>query len=145
MLSERRLLLIVFLLLAAVVAAAVFAMRTSAPVQEYTSVNDLPLPTSWDGTQDLPDGCEANGGTIRYERSGECFNRPDVSDVCGFGVPCIPGDGDGYYCIDVKDPYCGCTDDAQCGDGWECDESGQRCYQAYSNNPAPYPMKPLMR
>jgi len=140
--SERAILTGFAVAMVACVGVAVLALQQAPKTSPVMAVQDLPLPTSWDAELDMPSDCEASGGTIRYDRSSECFSEPDVSDVCGFGVPCFE-ERDGFYCRDVKDPYCGCSQDEQCGEGWACDTVGQRCYRVAANAISPYPLKPL--
>jgi hypothetical protein len=105
--------------LVAVVAASALAMRR-VPAAERTPVEDLPEWATCGNDDPTPGECEAAGGTVRYRQTAECFNEPSVYDVCEFGVmPCFVS-GDGHYCRDAKDTYCGCEAADQCPDGYEC-------------------------
>jgi hypothetical protein len=145
--SEKKLFIAGSAALAIVVALALFAAKQATAPSDMTKLEDLPLSTYSQTFDPDPSDCEAAGGEVRYERSSQCFSEPDVHDVCGFGVPCFDG-GQGYRCIDVKDPYCACTSDDQCPDGYGCDKgyAPDRCIRNVDENgPPPYPAKPIYR
>lgn len=104
--------------LLAVIAAASFAIQR-APKVGQVSVEDLPTCSTCVDEDPSEESCGEAGGVIQYRQSNECVSEPDVHDVCGFGVPCFTG-GDGFYCRDVKDPYCHCEADDQCPDDYYC-------------------------
>lgn len=140
--SERNLGITGAAVLAVVVIAAVLALRVAPRPTAIVPLEDLPvMPSAYD-TDPSPADCEASGGEVRYVRNNQCFSEPDVHDVCGFGVPCFDR-GDGYRCVDVKDPYCACADNTQCPDGWTCNLSyaTPQCVKA-APVPLPKPLHP---
>ena len=110
-LSERKLLIGFVLLLVMGISAAVLAIQQAKP-RPVTPLDQLPLATHQYGNPS-PDRCQAAGGTVGYDRTTECYSQPEVTDACGFGVPCFI-DGNGNYCREVRSPYCVCTKDSQC-------------------------------
>lgn len=116
--SERTIGLSIAGVLLAVIALASVAVQRG-PELEQVVLEDLPTCSTCFDADPSEEACVEAGGTVRYRRSNECFNEPDVHDVCGLGVPCFT-DGDGFYCRDVKDPYCHCETDDQCPDAYYC-------------------------
>lgn len=128
--------------LAVIIALAVLAMGRP-PASQDATLQDLPTHNWNEAFEPTESQCAAAGGEVRYERTNECFSEPSVRDVCGFGVPCIDAGITGSYCIDEKDPYCSCSSDDQCPDGYTCEKTfaPARCYKP---TPDSYPPKPLM-
>lgn len=120
MTGETRTLIGFVAALVLVVGLASVAMQKESAAVGTVAVEDLPLcSTCVDGLEPSVEQCVEAGGTVQYRRSNECFSEPDVHDVCGFGVPCFSS-GSGFYCRDVKDPYCHCEADSQCPENHYC-------------------------
>ena len=128
MVDERKIFLLFFSAIVLVVALAVLAMRVPPPSTVAVPTDLMSLPVSISNASQMePDaaGCEAAGGTVKWERTVDCVTEPDVHDVCGFGVPCVTG-GKGARCFDARISYCACAGDAHCPENYRC-QTDDRC------------------
>jgi hypothetical protein len=133
--EDRIILVVGTVALALVIAGATFAIRGSR-VQPMVPVGELPLATPVVGWDPSTESCIQAGGSVEYERSSECYDEPDVTDACNWGIPCFfPYQG--TECYDVRRAFCACETSDMCPTGYSCDHG--RCHLTTSL-PKPQPV-----